>query len=130
MPHESEESDPLHRVRAARARLMNRLYELERRVKQTKETFNVANHIRAQPVAAVGVSLMLGATIGFLRGGRAQGTLATKLFAVVTGIMMDVAKNQLRGWASQHLGGGTVAKQVTEPVMLTSAKYLSQPHAG
>ena len=102
-------NDPVHRVHVARTRLMNRLLELERRITHTKERFNLANQIRAQPVAAVGVSLVVGATLGFLRGGRAQNAWAIKLLALVSGIAMDVAKNQLRGWASQHLGGGANA---------------------
>ena len=102
-------SDSVHRVSAARTRLMNRLLELERRITHTKERFNIASHIRAQPLAAVGASLAVGATVGLLRGGRAPGPWASKLIALLSGLAMDVAKNQLRGWASQHLGGGTNA---------------------
>ncbi len=120
-PHDNDESDPRHRVRAARARLMNRLHELERRVKQTKDTFNLANHIRTQPVAAVGVSLVLGATVGFLRGDRAQSTWAIKLFAMVSRVAMDVAKSQLRGWASQQLGGGLNASATADAARSVAA---------
>ncbi len=102
-PRERDNIDPIHRVRAARARLMNRLHELERRVKQTKDVVNLASHIRAQPLVAVGVGLALGATVGFMRRSRAPSVRASTLLAQVRSVAMDGAKKQLRGWTSRQL---------------------------
>ncbi len=95
--------DPIHRVRAARARLMNRLHEFERRVTRTKEMFNLSNHIRARPIAAVGVSLAVGATVGLMRGKREPSALANNMVTVLSNIVLDVAKTSLRSWALHQL---------------------------
>ena len=123
---DDDANDPRHRVQAARARLMHRLHEVERRVNQTKDTLNLANHIRAQPVAAVGVSLVVGATVGFLRGGRAHSAWGSELFTVIRNVAMDVAKTQLRGWAAQHLGGSTDANTATAAAKPTAASAPGQ----
>jgi ElaB/YqjD/DUF883 family membrane-anchored ribosome-binding protein len=59
-------------IARTRARMIERLQELDRRIGKAKAALNVAELIRKHPLAATGLSAAAGALIAMSRGGSAR----------------------------------------------------------
>ena len=78
---------------------MDRLHQLERRITRTKDSLDVASRIRAQPLAAAGIAIAVGAIVGLTGGRGSRSPLASKFVAMLTGLAVQVAKTRLQSWA-------------------------------
>ena len=90
------------KIARARARVVERLHELGRRVEKAKDAINVAQLIRRHPLTAIGVGLAAGAMAALPRGSKGDG-FSRRLGALITGIALQVVKSRLDAWIAERL---------------------------
>jgi len=108
-----------HRIAAARDRMMDRLREVNRRVEHVRARLDVAQAIRARPLAACGVAVGAGLLAGLIiggprrpaparapapapaRGGTLAGQVARQLAASLGGLALGLVRDQVGAWLAR-----------------------------
>jgi hypothetical protein len=116
-PHSPDVSEPPNPRRAverklagARARLFARLDELGRRVAKARDAVDVPQLIRDHPLAAVGISLSIGALVGLPRG---NGRLRRELTALLTALAVNAVRSSVSDWLLDQLRGSSADRSGT-----------------